>query len=85
MEDNEVVYIATDEKDKELFKPFRERYRVRFLSDYFERAAVGEMNQNYVGMLEQVCTAQSGRVILVLTLILHVTHAGVTLSECVCV
>ncbi|CAM9355148.1 unnamed protein product [Ascophyllum nodosum] len=60
VEDNEVVYIATDEKDKELFKPFRERYRVRFLSDYFERAAVGEMNQNYVGMLEQII-ASHGR------------------------
>lgn len=51
---NEVIYIATDEKDLSLFDPFKDRARVRFLSDYYERAGVSELNPNLLGMLEQV-------------------------------
>lgn len=51
---NEVVYIATDEKDLSMFDPFKDRVRVRFLSDYYDRAGVSELNPNLLGMLEQV-------------------------------
>lgn len=52
--DGEVVYIATDEKNHSMFKPFEEGYRVRFLSDYYEEAGVAELSPNTIGMLEQV-------------------------------
>lgn len=54
MNDNEVIYIATDENNQELFDDFKPRFRIRFLSDYYERAGVSELNPNLIGMLEQV-------------------------------
>lgn len=53
-----VVYIATDEKNSSFFDPFRAVFKtVRFLSDYASTAGVSSLNQNHVGMLEQViCT-----------------------------
>ncbi|CAM9689735.1 unnamed protein product [Pylaiella littoralis] len=58
--DNEVVYVATDEKDKSLFEPFAKHVRVKFLSDYYERAGVSELDPNLLGMLDQVI-ASHGR------------------------
>lgn len=49
-----MVYVATDEKDLALFEPFKKYTRVRFLSDYYERAGVSELNPNLLGMLDQV-------------------------------
>ncbi|CBJ48562.1 conserved unknown protein [Ectocarpus siliculosus] len=60
LNDNEVVYVATDEKDLSVFEPFRKNVRVKFLSDYYERAGVSELNPNLIGMLEQV-VASHGR------------------------
>ncbi|CAM9689565.1 unnamed protein product [Pylaiella littoralis] len=57
---NEVVYVATDEKDKSLFEPFAKHVRVKFLSDYYERAGVSELDPNLLGMLDQVI-ASHGR------------------------
>ncbi|CAN0546899.1 unnamed protein product, partial [Ectocarpus sp. 8 AP-2014] len=54
LNDNEVVYVATDEKDLSVFEPFKKNVRVKFLSDYYERAGVSELNPNLIGMLEQV-------------------------------
>lgn len=51
---NEVIYIATDETKLSLFDPFKDRARIRFLSDYYERAGLSELNPNLLGMLEQV-------------------------------
>eukprot|EP01062_Namystynia_karyoxenos_P058790 TRINITY_DN50277_c0_g1_i1.p1 TRINITY_DN50277_c0_g1~~TRINITY_DN50277_c0_g1_i1.p1 ORF type:complete len:777 (+),score=257.76 TRINITY_DN50277_c0_g1_i1:150-2480(+) len=51
----ELLYIATDEKQKSFFKPFEERgYRVRFLKDYYDRAGLGKINQNFIGMIESI-------------------------------
>ncbi|CAM9337395.1 unnamed protein product [Laminaria digitata] len=58
--ENEVIYIATDEKDLSMFDMFKDRARVRFLSDYYDRAGVSELNPNLLGMLEQVI-ASNGR------------------------
>ncbi|CAM9636935.1 unnamed protein product [Ectocarpus fasciculatus] len=60
LNDNEVVYVATDEKDLSVFEPFKKNVRVKFLSDYYERAGVSELNPNLIGMLEQV-VASHGR------------------------
>ncbi|CAM9689493.1 unnamed protein product [Pylaiella littoralis] len=58
--DNEVVYVATDEKNTSLFEPFAKYVRVKFLSDYYERAGVSELDPNLLGMLDQVI-ASHGR------------------------
>lgn len=52
--DGETLYIATDERNRSFFEAFHERFKVRFLSDYYEKAGVSEMGPNYVGMIEQV-------------------------------
>ncbi|CAN0437008.1 unnamed protein product, partial [Hapterophycus canaliculatus] len=60
LEDNEVVYVATDEKDLAAFEPFKKHIRVRFLADYYDRAGVSELNPNLIGMLDQI-VASHGR------------------------
>lgn len=49
-----MVYVATDEKDLSLFEPFHKHVRVKFMSDYYDRAGVSELNPNLLGMLDQV-------------------------------
>jgi GDP-fucose protein O-fucosyltransferase len=61
LQPGEVVYIATDERDKRFFAPFHTQYTVRFLDDYFERAGLSELsNKNYIGMVDSI-VASHGR------------------------
>ena len=55
---NELLFIATDERNKSFFDPFLGRFpRVRFLDDYTELAGLEGLNPNYLGMIDQVvCT-----------------------------
>ena len=56
-----VLYISTDEANRTFFEPFARVFKaVRFLSDF--SADVENMNQNHMGMVEQV------RYILILVL-----------------
>ena len=57
--DGGVLYIATDERDKDFFKPFRDNYEVYFLDD-FKHLFKG-LNTNYYGMLDQLIVSR-GRV-----------------------
>ena len=59
MMENSTVFIATDERDKSFFDPLRKHYHLYFLDD-FEKE-LGEVNRNYVGMLDQLI-ASRGRV-----------------------
>ena len=56
-----LLYIATDEKNKSFFKPFTKDFTVRFLDDYQKQAMLGHehVNQNYIGMIEQVVAANA--------------------------
>jgi hypothetical protein len=56
-----LLYIATDEKDKAFFDPFRAVFEVRFLHDYTAAAHLGDghLNQNHIGMVEQVICANA--------------------------
>lgn len=58
---SKVLYISTDEKDKSLFAPFAKQFRLRFLSDIAEKARLGaeHINQNHIGMIEQVICANA--------------------------
>lgn len=55
---NELLYVATDERNKSFFDPFRRRFpKVRFMEDYWELADLGNVNPNILGMIDQlVCT-----------------------------
>jgi len=56
--ENKIAYISTDERNRTFFVPFYKAFKaVRFLSDY--DAAVSGLNQNYLGMIEQVICANS--------------------------
>ncbi|KAL9186084.1 hypothetical protein ACHAXT_005322 [Thalassiosira profunda] len=59
LEEGGLLYIATDERDKSFFAPFKEHYEVVFLDD-FEVLLKG-INTNYYGMLDQL-VASKGRV-----------------------
>ena len=55
-----LVYIATDERNRTFFDDFHRTFRsVRFLYDYEKHANLSDMNQNHLGMLEQVVCANA--------------------------
>mmetsp|Transcript_9257 Transcript_9257/g.20452 ORF Transcript_9257/g.20452 Transcript_9257/m.20452 type:complete len:370 (-) Transcript_9257:670-1779(-) len=51
------LYIATDERDKDFFKPFKDKYDVFFLDDF--KHLIPDLNTNYYGMLDQVVCYRS--------------------------
>ena len=51
------MYIATDEKDKNFFEPFREHYNIVFLDDF--RHVIPDVNTNYYGMIDQLVSFKS--------------------------
>jgi len=51
-----VLYIATDERNKEFFEPFKKHYDVYFLDD-FKHLFKG-LNTNYYGMLDQLIASR---------------------------
>ncbi|CAM9100150.1 unnamed protein product [Chrysoparadoxa australica] len=58
--EGELLFIMTDEKDREFFKPLESRYKVRFLGQYFDRAGVQEINPMQISLLEAII-ASHGR------------------------
>ena len=58
----QLIYIATDEKNKEFFDDFKTRFpTIRFLDDYFPLAKLSEINPNYLGMIDQVICTQGDK------------------------
>ena len=54
------AYISTDEKDKTFFAPFFRRFgNVYFLSNFTKEVGLGSIDQNYLGMIEQVVCASA--------------------------
>lgn len=53
------LYIATDERKKDFFKPFAESYNLLYLDDFAH--LIKDVNPNYFGMLDQLI-ASRGRV-----------------------
>jgi hypothetical protein len=54
-----LLYIATDEKNLKFFQPFMKSYTVKFLKDYYVEAKLGDLNQNHIGMIEQIIGANA--------------------------
>ena len=59
LEEGSTVYIATDERQKEFFKPFADKYDVVYLDDFAH--LIPNMNTNYFGMLDAL-VASNGRI-----------------------
>lgn len=59
-QENEVIYICTDETDMSFFDPLRSRYRLKLLSDYSELAGLSSLDPNFIGMID-VVIASRGR------------------------
>jgi hypothetical protein len=59
--ENELLYLATDEKNKTFFDAFRKRFpKIKFLDDYMDDADLRNINPNFLGMIDQVvCTRGS--------------------------
>lgn len=57
---NEIVYIATDERNKTFFDPIKEHHDVKFLDDYWDYAGLGDLDPNYMGMIDTI-VASRGR------------------------
>ena len=56
---NQLVYIATDERNKSFFDDFKTRLpRLRFMDDYFKEAGLDKINPNFLGMIDQVVAAR---------------------------
>lgn len=52
---NQLVYVATDERNKSFFDAFRSHFpQVKFLDDYMDVADLRSMNPNYLGMIDQI-------------------------------
>lgn len=53
-----IAYIATDEGNRSFFAPWLQEYKaIYFLNDVSKGSGIEEVNQNYVGMIEQVVCA----------------------------
>ena len=63
LNETDIIYISSDEKDKHFFDPFRQKFhRVYFLED-FKHIFEGKINTNYYGMLDQVIASRGERFI----------------------
>ena len=52
LKEGSMLYIATDEKDKDFFNELKKHYQVSFMDDYMD--LIKDVNPNYYGMLDQL-------------------------------
>ncbi len=57
---NELLYIATDERDKSFFDDIKKHHELRFLDDYWDLADLSSLDPNYMGMIDTI-VASRGR------------------------
>lgn len=57
----EILYIATDEKNKTFFDPIAKHHDLRFLGDYWKKAGLGNLDSNLMGMVE-IIVCSRGRI-----------------------
>lgn len=58
---NEILYIATDERNKTFFEPLAEHHELRYLDDYWSMANLSNLDPNFMGMIDTI-VASRGRV-----------------------
>jgi hypothetical protein len=57
---NEILYVATDERNKTFFDDLAAHHTLRYLDDYWELAGLGDLDPNYMGMIDTI-VASRGR------------------------
>jgi hypothetical protein len=57
---NEILYVATDERNKTFFDDLAAHHDLRFLDDYWDFANLGALDGNYMGMIDTI-VASRGR------------------------
>lgn len=58
--EGELLFIATDERNKTFFDPIKEHHDVRFLDDYWEVGKLGELDPYFLSMVDTI-VASHGR------------------------
>jgi GDP-fucose protein O-fucosyltransferase len=58
---NELLYVATDERDKNFFHDLAQHFELRFLDDYWDLAGLAQVDPNSMGMIDTI-VASRGRV-----------------------
>ena len=58
--EKELLYIATDEKDRKFFDHFADSHDLRFLDDYWDVLDLGSLDKELLGMLDSI-VASRGR------------------------
>ncbi len=56
---NEIIFIATDERNKTFFDPIAKHHDIRFLDDYWELAGLGDIDSNYFGMIDTIISSRA--------------------------
>lgn len=56
----ELLFIATDERNKTFFDPIKQHHQVRFLDDYWDMAKLGDLDPFFLGMVDTII-ASHGR------------------------
>tara|TARA_Y100000748_G_scaffold303623_4_gene309405 strand:- start:6398 stop:7648 length:1251 start_codon:yes stop_codon:yes gene_type:complete len=56
----DLLYIATDEKDRSFFKPLSAYYRLYFFNDLLDKEVIERenINTNWIGMIEQIVASR---------------------------
>lgn len=55
----EILFIATDERNKTFFDPIGRYYDIRFLDDYWDLASLGDLDPNYFGMIDTIVSSRA--------------------------
>lgn len=55
---NEIIYIATDERNKTFFEPIAEHHDLRYLDDYWQLANLSSLDPNYMGMIDTIVSSR---------------------------
>lgn len=58
--EGEMIFIATDEKNKTFFDPLKQHHELRFLDDYWDTANLGELDPYFYSMVDTI-VASHGR------------------------
>jgi hypothetical protein len=58
--EGEILFIATDERNKTFFDPIKKHHDVRFLDDYWDTAKLGDLDPYFLGMVDTI-VASHGR------------------------
>jgi hypothetical protein len=56
----EVLFIATDERNKTFFDDIKKHHEIRFLDDYWDVAKLGDLDSDFLGMVDTI-VASHGR------------------------